>query len=129
MVGPAAATENELKKVCDFAASFESAVVGQLLAPLPKLVELHSPTQITASGGVAANSLLRQRIEESARDHGLECLLPPPQLTTDNAAMIAHAGQLAHRAGRIDDPRRLDARAREAWQPPGMRKSPPQASV
>jgi tRNA A37 threonylcarbamoyltransferase TsaD len=52
---------------------------------------------------------------------GGELLLPPPALTTDNAAMIARAGQLAFKRGEQHDPRRLDARARQAWQPPGMR--------
>jgi tRNA A37 threonylcarbamoyltransferase TsaD len=53
----------------------------------------------------------------------VEVVLPPPALTTDNAAMIALAGQIAYRDGRSADPRRLDARAREAWQPPGMRRT------
>jgi hypothetical protein len=35
--------------------------------------------------------------------------------------MVARAGQLAHARGFWSDPRRLDARPREAWQPPGMR--------
>jgi len=43
--------------------------------------------------------------------------------------MIARAGQLAHNSGRSDDPRRLDARAREVWQPPGMRRASSQAGV
>jgi tRNA A37 threonylcarbamoyltransferase TsaD len=49
-------------------------------------------------------------------------VLPPVALTTDNAAMIGRAGQLAHARGSAADPRRLDAHARRAWQPPGMRK-------
>jgi N6-L-threonylcarbamoyladenine synthase len=110
--------------ICDLAASFESAVVEQLLAPLPELAEHYRPTLITASGGVAANTLLRQRLDDWGREHGVETLLPARGLTTDNAVMIAHAGQLAHRGGRSDDPRRLDARAREVWQPPGMRRPP-----
>jgi N6-L-threonylcarbamoyladenine synthase len=108
--------------LCDLAASFENAVVEQLLAPLPELAEIHRPLLVTASGGVAANSLLRRRLAEWGSGHDVETLLPARPLTTDNAVMIAHAGQLAHAAGRVDDPRRLDARAREVWQPPGMRR-------
>jgi len=110
-------------RVCDLAASFEHAIVEQLLAPLPELAAIHRPHLVTASGGVAANSLLRQRLVEWGRANDVEVLLPARALTTDNAVMIAHAGQLAHRAGREDDPRRLDARAREVWQPPGMRRA------
>lgn len=111
------------REICDLAASFESAVVEQLLAPLPELERMYRPQLVTAAGGVAANTLLRERLESWGREHGVETLLPARALTTDNAAMIAHAGQLAHAGGRADDPRRLDARAREAWQPPGMRRS------
>ena len=81
-----------------------------------------------ASGGVAANTLLRRRLSDWGREHDLEVLLPAPALTTDNAVMIAAAGQAAHALGREDDPRRLDARAREAWQPPGMRRCESAAS-
>ena len=106
----------------NLAASFETAVVDQLLNPLPELVDRYRPIMITASGGVAANTLLRRELASRGRSQGVEVLLPDRRLTTDNAAMIAYSGQIARAAGRIDDPRRLDARAREVWQPPGMRR-------
>ncbi len=109
-------------EVIDLAASFETAVVDQLLRPLPELAEQHRPLAVAASGGVAANSLLRRRLVAWGEANGVEVMLPARPLTTDNGVMIAHAGQLARRRGREDDPRRLDARAREVWQPPGMRK-------
>jgi N6-L-threonylcarbamoyladenine synthase len=115
------AGDTEPERVADFAASFEAAVADQLLAPLDELVSLHRPELLTASGGVAANTLLRRRLEEAGRRLGVETLLPPPSLTTDNAAMIALAGQLAHDRGVLHDPRRVDAWVREPWQPPGMR--------
>jgi N6-L-threonylcarbamoyladenine synthase len=106
----------------DLMASFECAVVDQLLQPLAELAERHCPALLTASGGVAANTLLRRRLLDAGREAGVEVLLPPAELTTDNAAMIARAGQLAYGRGVADDPRRIDARARVAWQPPGMRE-------
>ncbi len=114
--------DEEAGPVYDLVASFEAAVVDQLLGPLELLAGEHRPRLITASGGVAANTLLRERLMEAGRRLGIEVLLPPKELTTDNAAMIAHAGQLAHLRGEVDDPRRLDARPSEKWQPPGMRK-------
>lgn len=122
-VGVASEDDEPSSVVCDLAASFENAIVEQLLAPLPELAEIHRPHLVTASGGVAANSLLRERLMEWGSGHEVETLLPARALTTDNAVMIAHAGQLAHAAGRADDPRRLDARGREVWQPPGMRRA------
>jgi N6-L-threonylcarbamoyladenine synthase len=118
----AAAGEELRQEICDLAASFESAVVEQLLAPLPELNRLYRPQLVTAAGGVAANTLLRRKLEGWGSENGIDTLLPARALTTDNAVMIAHAGQLAHRSGHVDDPRRLDARAREVWQPPGMRR-------
>lgn len=107
--------------VADLAASFEAAVADQLLEPLEELIALHRPDLVTASGGVAANTLLRQRLLAAGEALAVDVLLPPPELTTDNAAMIAHAGQLAAHRGVQHDPRRLDARASSSWQPPGMR--------
>jgi N6-L-threonylcarbamoyladenine synthase len=108
-------------QVSDLLASFERAVVDQLLGPLDELVGQHQPELLTASGGVAANTELRRRLAAAAAGLGVNLRLPPRQLTTDNAAMVARAGQLAYERGGSDDPRRLDARPREAWQPPGMR--------
>jgi N6-L-threonylcarbamoyladenine synthase len=109
--------------VCDLLAAFEAAVINHLLSPLEDLLEAYEPELITASGGVASNSLLRRRLEEKATVYGVAALLPPPGLTTDNAAMIARAGQLAFERGVHHDARRLDARGRVSWQPPGMRRA------
>ena len=107
----------------DLAASLEKAVVDQLLGPLPELVADLRPQLITACGGVACNSLLRRRLCELAGELEVDVLLPQPPLTTDNAFMIARAGQIARRRGELHDPRRVDAFGREAWQPPGMRRA------
>jgi N6-L-threonylcarbamoyladenine synthase len=115
--------------VRDFSASFEAAVVDQLLGPLDELASIHRPQLVTAAGGVAANTLLRERLLGWGASREVEVLVPDRALTTDNAAMIARAGQIGYREGRRDDPRRLDARAREAWQPPGMRVASERAKV
>lgn len=114
------ADAGDTPEAADLAAAFEAAVVDILLAPLDTLAVQHRPQLVMASGGVAANSLLRGRLASWGEARGVQVLLPPPALTTDNAAMIARAGQLSFRSGG-HDPRRLDAWARESWQPPGMR--------
>ncbi len=110
------------REVRDLLASFESAVVEQLLRPLPELVELHGAKVVAVSGGVAANTLLRREVVRLGAELGVEVALAPRALTTDNAAMIARAGQMGWARGGGDDPRRLDAAPRRAWQPPGMRR-------
>jgi N6-L-threonylcarbamoyladenine synthase len=111
------------RELNDLLASFETAVVAQLVGPLPALVARHAPDCITVSGGVAANSRLRRRLQEDGRQLGVAVLMPPLGLTTDNAAMIARAGQLAWEDGRRCDVLRVDAWTREVWHPPGMRRS------
>ncbi len=101
--------------VVDLLASFRRTLVTWLLAPLDGFVDRHAPAVVAASGGVAANRELRRRLVEWSAARGVEVLLPPLALTTDNAAMIARAGQLRAERGELDDPRALKAFPRAAW--------------
>ena len=51
------------------------------------------------TGGVAANTLLRREAERAGRELGLPVFIPPLELTSDNAAMIAAAGYVSFRRG------------------------------
>ena len=48
---------------------------------------------VLLGGGVVANSRLRERIAAEAQSAGIRVIYPSPELCTDNAAMIAAAGQ------------------------------------
>lgn len=76
----------------DLCASFQEAVVNMLWSTTHKAVALLRPRSIMLSGGVAANSRLREVFAERAAEAGLKSYYPKPILTTDNAAMIAAAG-------------------------------------
>lgn len=95
--------------VLDLLASFRRTVVSWLLAPLPELLARHRPQAIAVSGGVAANTELRRRVQALGEASGMPVILPAVALTTDNAAMIARAGQLRALAGRLSDPFALRA--------------------
>ncbi len=101
--------------VLDLLASFRRTVIDWLLAPLDELVRRYQPQGVAASGGVAANHELRRRLTAWGWRTGVEVLLPPLSLTTDNAAMIARAGQLRAARGRLDDPLTLRAYPRASW--------------
>jgi hypothetical protein len=54
---------------------------------------------LVVAGGVAANSVVRRTMAELAAARGLDIVLPPLALCTDNAAMIALAGEFLFHAG------------------------------
>jgi N6-L-threonylcarbamoyladenine synthase len=75
--------------VADVAASFQEAVVDQLAAKLFAVAdEVDAPT-VAIGGGVAANHRLRERVAGLAAAAGRRAILGPPELCTDNGAMIA----------------------------------------
>ncbi len=73
------------------AASYEAAVVEALSRKLLQAAEQQGASTLVVAGGVAANALLRGRLEKDCAERGLELIVPPPELCTDNAAMIGAA--------------------------------------
>ena len=92
----------ELKKA-DIAASFQEAVVDMLVQPTMKATLDCGVKRIVLSGGVAANSRLREKMKETTAAQGLEAFFPSPKFCTDNGAMIALAGYQWLKRGRRDD--------------------------
>ena len=74
--------------VADTAASFQAAVVEVLTAKLDAAAGAIDARTLVLGGGVAANSALRARVAELGAETGRTALIPPPELCTDNAAMI-----------------------------------------
>jgi N6-L-threonylcarbamoyladenine synthase len=83
----------------DVAASFQAAVVEQLVRKLRRALESVPVASVALGGGVAANSALRAAVVELAEEFALEALLPSREMCTDNAAMIAAAGVVRQRHG------------------------------
>jgi len=75
----------------DLIASFQHAVVEDLLRRTFSAAEQFAVRSVLVSGGVAANSQLRRRFEEESARRNLESFFPSRPLSTDNAAMIAAA--------------------------------------
>jgi N6-L-threonylcarbamoyladenine synthase len=76
--------------VADLAASFQVAAVEQLVTGLVAAADRCEASIVAVVGGVAANRALREAV--AARFSGLRVVVPPFELCTDNAAMIAAAG-------------------------------------
>ena len=73
------------------AAGYEAAVVEALSRKLLRAADLHDAPALVVAGGVAANASLRRRLMEEGKERGIKLVIPPPELCTDNAAMIGAA--------------------------------------
>ncbi|VXD12292.1 tRNA (adenosine(37)-N6)-threonylcarbamoyltransferase complex transferase subunit TsaD [Planktothrix paucivesiculata] len=83
--------ENTSLPVADIAASFQDTVAKSLTKRAIACALDFGLDTIAIGGGVAANSGLRNHLQEAAKTHDLRVLFPPLKYCTDNAAMIACA--------------------------------------
>jgi N6-L-threonylcarbamoyladenine synthase len=105
------------RDVADIAASFQAAVADVLVDRTARAIAAFRRTHpagrhLVVAGGVAANTVLRARLDTLAREEGLALVAPPLRLCTDNAAMIAWTGIERLRLG-LTDP--LDFAPRPRW--------------
>jgi N6-L-threonylcarbamoyladenine synthase len=85
------------KALADLAASFQQAAVDSILAKLALALDRTSCRVLAIGGGVTANTLLRESVERLGRQRGIDVLIPPRSLCTDNAAMGAIAWERLER--------------------------------
>ena len=77
--------------ISDVCASFEQAMVDTLVTKTLLAAKKYKVSYIAVGGGVAANSLLRQTMQERAAKQGKEVFFVDRKFSSDNAAMIALA--------------------------------------
>jgi tRNA N6-adenosine threonylcarbamoyltransferase len=87
------------RKTLDLVASFQRAIVEDLIAKTLAAARACNAATLFVTGGVAANNELRQRFERDAAMEGLPVYFPSRPLSTDNAAMIAAAAYPKFLAG------------------------------
>lgn len=86
-------SHGELEKHrADIAASFQEAALEVLVSKTARATEELKVDAVTLSGGVASNNRLKELMSERLAEIGVRFFFPPPDLCTDNAAMIAAAG-------------------------------------
>jgi N6-L-threonylcarbamoyladenine synthase len=95
--------------LADVAASFQAAVVDTLVDKTMQAAIETGVDTVVVAGGVAANSLLRKRMQEETAARGITLCLPGMFYCIDNAAMIALAGFLRFKRGETS---RLDLNPR-----------------
>jgi len=103
--------------VADLCASFQQAVVDVVFNRLRVGMRMFrervgAPTALVCAGGVAANQAIRKVLRRVAFEAGTALVAPPPELCTDNGAMIAWAGAERLALGLTDS---LDVAPRPRW--------------
>lgn len=96
----------------DLCASVQAAIVEVLIAKTIRAAERIGVKCITASGGVACNSALRQHLAKACEKRGLELRLVDKKFSTDNAAMIGILAERKLLANCVSD---LDADIQPSW--------------
>ncbi len=81
-----------IKSKKNIAASFQEAVVDVLIDKSIKALGLTGVDKLALAGGVARNSRLREKLDTKAKELKFKLYYPSPELCTDNAAMVAAAG-------------------------------------
>lgn len=93
------AMKGEPYHAADIAAGFQEAVVEVLVAKTLEAAERTGMQTVALAGGVAANSRLREALQEACTDRGLTLKIPELRYCTDNAAMIGCAGYYRYLTG------------------------------
>ena len=95
---PAEEVAAERENLC---ASFQEAIVDVLVSKTIRAAERFKCKKLVITGGVSANSRLRQKFSELSGKY--QIVIPPLRYCTDNAAMIGYTGILRLNAGERSD--------------------------
>ncbi|MGE3529376.1 MAG: tRNA (adenosine(37)-N6)-threonylcarbamoyltransferase complex transferase subunit TsaD [Methyloceanibacter sp.] len=105
--------------IADLCASFQEAVAdivsdrtARALALYQERLGAKAQKALVVAGGVAANRRLKAALETLAAAQGFSLVVPPPELCSDNAVMVAWAGAIRLARGLVDD---LKAPVRARW--------------
>lgn len=88
----------DIKNIC---ASFQEAVVDVLVSKSVRACNEQNIGSLVLSGGVAANTRLREKMTQECRNHNIRLFIPSKTYCTDNAAMIGLTAYLHNSSGTV----------------------------
>jgi N6-L-threonylcarbamoyladenine synthase len=91
------------QQIADIAASFQAAVVDVLTKKTQRAAKKINAKTVMIGGGVAANSALRESLDDLCKKQNLKFLVAPKHLCTDNAVMVASLAYHKFQAGLFAD--------------------------
>ncbi|WP_019947076.1 tRNA (adenosine(37)-N6)-threonylcarbamoyltransferase complex transferase subunit TsaD [Hymenobacter aerophilus] len=91
------------ENLADLCAGIQHTIIQTLLRQLRRAATDQNLTQVALAGGVAANSGLREALQNEAAAQGWQVFIPAFQYCTDNAAMVARTAQFQYEAGDFAD--------------------------
>lgn len=92
--------EGENLRRADLACSFEQTVTDELIENCMAAMKQEKINKVVLAGGVSANTVLRDKLQQAAKERGYECYIPDFKYCTDNAAMITSAAHYNYLAGK-----------------------------
>lgn len=93
--------ENIIKE--DIACSFQNAVIKSLVNKTLKALKKCNAKYLSVAGGVAANSFIRNSLEDMCRENDIEIFIPDKKYCTDNATMIGAAAYILFKNNNFSD--------------------------
>ncbi|MEI8345837.1 MAG: tRNA (adenosine(37)-N6)-threonylcarbamoyltransferase complex transferase subunit TsaD [Pseudomonadota bacterium] len=103
----------ETQDFYDLCASYQGAIIKALVLKLEEAQKMAGPLPVVVGGGVACNSLLRQKVAEYAQQKNIPAHFVAPKYCTDNGAMIAnYAWRTKDSAIAYPDCLKVDARGK-----------------
>ena len=87
----------------DMAASFQNAVTASLVDKCEKAIKKYDVKNFAMAGGVAANSYIRNALQNMCENNNVRMYVPEKKYCTDNATMIGAAAYILYKNGRFSD--------------------------
>lgn len=103
-------------KLEDLSYSLQETVFAMLIEASERALAHTGKKELVLGGGVACNKRLQEMAKIMCKERGCKCFIPANEFLTDNAAMIAFAGELMYRNGnfvKVKDIDKIDIKPRQ----------------